>query len=289
MRKLLVILWIAVVLIFSCQQPINQNSVAGTLPNGATITSVEKAKLDVLKPQVDGIIAEVFGDKTEQSSGKQIIMDQNALLDKVQTLLKGQFGDNYGKFIIKKEHPLVSVQNSDKSSSNIVADTSSISAVSKSISGSVNNVKIGYKQTSTSSWKSISIDTHTYYLNVSVGTVMTPWFSYNYVTQSFTDFWSSMYYEPTSTPPRNSYTSNTYAFSPSLSQAIAIWDGDGVDWSNTVLNTNSTQIPTNQLSVIGAFKAGYYPATNSWAETMSFANDPRLYNSYCQITYIWGQ
>jgi hypothetical protein len=162
MGKILVTIGIFVVLIFSCQQPLNQSSVVGTLPNGATITAEEKAKLDALKPQVDSIIAEVFGDKADLSSGKQIVSDQDALLDKVQTLLKGQFGDNYSKFIIKKEHPLVSVQNSDKSSSSIVADSSFASTVSKSISGSVNNVKIGYNQTSKSSWKSISIDTHTY-------------------------------------------------------------------------------------------------------------------------------
>jgi hypothetical protein len=67
---------------------------------------------------------------------------------------------------------------------------------------------------------------------------------------------------------RNSSYNLTGPFSPSYSQVIAIWNGDGKDWANTVLNTNSTQMPVSGLTVIGALVTGYYPETKFWAYTL---------------------
>jgi hypothetical protein len=271
-----IILLMLVFLLSSCSQAelSNQNDAAGTLPNGERITAEEKAKLDALKPQVDSIIEEVFGNKADLSDGKQFVVDQNILLDKINILLKKEFGDDYTKFIVQEDHPLVSVKNSGSSSSSMVADISSGSSVSKSISGSINGITIGYKEENRGKG---GIYRHTYLLNVYVRTAKTPWFSYNSASQYFSEY--IVCYSP-------NYYSSTVSFSP-IYQSLFLGEGDG--GSFTVSHINSTSSPTSYLHVIGEMVFGYYPETKSWALTNSFANDTNLFNSTCQVIYTWGQ
>ena len=77
-----------------------KSKVSSQASNQTTITSQEQTQLNALQPQIDSIIVEVFGSKDALSAGKQLDLNKLSIFkDKVTTILKSQFGNNYSKFI----------------------------------------------------------------------------------------------------------------------------------------------------------------------------------------------
>jgi hypothetical protein len=268
MRKITIFCIIVILAsFFGCQQPQNTTPVH----DGAAITTEEKAKLDALKPEVDRILSEVFGDSVEPNGTRKIkSLEQVSILnERVTKLLKENFGDDYQKFITENELTPTSVTKSPEQSASSDRISES-NPIQKSVSGS-NNTIIGAEEYSGQNYIT------TPYLKVSVNTTQTVWYSYNYAIQNIFIVKLTGFYDRINN--RYYYNKSTAEY-PVSYQTIGIID-QGI--TNEAYNSNASG-----WYVTGVLSPAGIP-TSSSVITYHYVADPRVFNGSVWYSFQWGK